>query len=480
MELERLRLRPQEQKMLEDMGLNTVEKVSLCWRDDLGLGKRKGDDIITRARNVLAYDRIIAVDTDSSDCGIDIMLSDTSKPTIGAVEHVLGIWSDDLLRTVDDERKSLSISSPRPGPCSTCGAAPTHVCRICRVSLCDECRPKHAHFQSIETRHLDEMFARVMERAQSFVPMPKEKRADADTVPSRKVMDIAIEKGFSGFAEGFFAELYGNEVMKKSLACALFSTPQEPVHVLVVGDPAGGKTLARDIMVRGMGSDVELVGANATRAGLVCSMASGQLGVLAYADGKLVLADEFDKIPDQDVEYCYELLSNGKCSVHSARMHETIESRFIMIAFANPVNTVFIDEPIQEIGLPPILLSRFALIVKADELEEVYRKELIKRKLLGYASDLDSAGGYIAWLRESRKHTPKLTVSDEEIDSYVNRVNGIIERFINSPLRRDNRTADYAKRVAMSIARANFSDIDGRMLEEAAGLIEASIATWNA
>jgi len=324
------------------------------------------------------------------------------------------------------------------------------------------------------------MFARVMERAQSFVPMPKDKRADADTVPSRKVMDIAIEKGFSGFAEGFFAELYGNEVMKKSLACALFSTPQEPVHVLVVGDPAGGKTLARDIMVRGMGSDVELVGANATRAGLVCSMASGQLGVLAYADGKLVLADEFDKIPDQDVEYCYELLSNGKCSVHSARMHETIESRFIMIAFANPVNTVFIDEPIQEIGLPPILLSRFALIVKADELEEVYRKELIKRKLLGYASDLDSTGGYIAWLRESRKHTPKLTVSDEEIDSYVNRVNGIIERFINSPLRRDNRTADYAKRVAISIARANFSDIDGRTLEEAAGLIEASIATWHA
>lgn len=480
MELTKLRLSPQERKILEDMGLNTVEKISLCCRDELGLGKRKGDDIITRARNMLAYDRIIAVDTDSCDCGIDIMLSDTTKPTITAVEHVLGIWSDDLLRTVDDERKSLSISAPSPGPCSACGAAFTHICRTCRVGLCEECRPKHAHYQSVEKRYLDEMFAQVKERARSFVPMPKEKRTDADSAPSQKVVDIAIEKGFNGFAEGFFTELYGNAVLKKSLACALFSTPKEPIHVLVVGDPAGGKTLARDIMVRGMGPDVELVGANATRAGLVCSMASGQLGVLAYADGKVVLADEFDKIPDQDVEYCYELLSNGKCSVHSARMHETIESRFIMIAFANPVNTVFVDEPVQEIGLPPILLSRFALVVKADELNEAHRKELIKRKLLGYASDLDSTGGYITWLRESRKHIPKLMVSDGEIDSYVNRVNGIIERFINSPLRRDNRTADYAKRVAMSIARANFSNIDGRTLEEAAGLIEASIATWHA
>jgi 2-polyprenyl-3-methyl-5-hydroxy-6-metoxy-1,4-benzoquinol methylase len=62
--------------------------------------------------------------------------------------------------------------------------------------------------------------------------------------------------------------------------------------------------------------------------------------------------DEFDKIPGQDIENCYELLSNGKCTVISAKVYETIESPFTMIAFANPKGTFFRSEPINEIPLP--------------------------------------------------------------------------------------------------------------------------------
>jgi len=184
------------------------------------------------------------------------------------------------------------------------------------------------------------------------------------------------------------AELEGNELMKRALCCALFSTPQEPVHVLVVGDPASGKTLARDIIVKKLGPEVELIEANATKAGLVCNLATGEPGVLTYSDGKIVVVDEFDKIPEQDVEYCLELLSNGKCSVHSARVHETIESHFIMIAFANPVKTAFVRNPIKDIGLPPILASRFAFIIKAEELEASRRRALLKRKILGAKLDM--------------------------------------------------------------------------------------------
>ena len=65
-------------------------------------------------------------------------------------------------------------------------------------------------------------------------------------------------------AETFFSELEGNELMKKALCCALFSTPEEPVCVLVVGDPAGGKTLAKDIIAGKLGPEIELIGANTT------------------------------------------------------------------------------------------------------------------------------------------------------------------------------------------------------------------------
>jgi len=294
--------------------------------------------------------------------------------------------------------------------------------------------------------------------------MPAEKRVEVREGPDEEIINLGREKGLEGFAEDFFSELEGNELMKKALACALFSTPEEPVHVLVVGDPAGGKTLARDIMARRLGPEIELVGANTTRAGLVCNLATGEPGVLAYSNGKLVIVDEFDKIPEQDIEYCLELLSNGKCSVHSAKVHETIESHFVMIAFANPVKTVFTGEPIQEIGLPPILLSRFALIVKAEELDPERRRQLLKRKLLNEALGSGFSRLYLSWLRESRRHEPKLVASDTEIEAYLARVDRLIEEYQKRPLRRDLRMGDYARRVPFAIARASFSDVDSKVL----------------
>lgn len=475
MDLTKLNLSPREQRTLENMGLDTVEKVTLRWRDELGLGKGKGDAILNRARNLLAYERIKAIDC--SDDVVSVVLSDTSRPTIVSVEHVLGAPTD-LKRVIEGNK--FIIFAPERKPCSLCGAEPFSICRACKASLCQECRYKHEHgsYESVEIRSLEEAFRRVRQEAEEYSPMPSEKRAEVETRPSEEVVGIARETGFDGFAQNFFSELEGNELMKKAIACALFSTPAEPVHVLVVGDPAGGKTLARDIIARRLGPDIELVGANATRAGLVCNLATGEPGVLAYADGKVVLTDEFDKIPGQDVEYCYELLSNGKCSVHSARVHETIESRFIMIAFANPVETVFVREPIEEIGLPPILLSRFALIVRAEELDPSRRKELLKRKLLGEVVTSDFSRWYLSWLRESRKHYPKFTASGGEIENYVARMDKLIEQYLKAPLRRDLRMGDYAKRVPIAMARAGFSDVDGKTLEEAAKLMEDCLAAW--
>lgn len=380
MDIAKLNLTPREQRTLETMGFDSVEKIALCWRDELGLGKAKGEAIIYRARNILAYERIKAIK--NTEGQIRVALSDTSKATLRSVEHVLGIYGD-LKRTVEGDE--LVIFKPERRPCVVCQKEPVYLCRVCEATLCQDCRPKHEHgyYEAVEILSLERSFDRVSEQAKEYSPMPLERRVVEDAGPSEEVVSLARTTGFQGFADSFFSELGGNNLMKQALTCALFSKPEEPVHVLLVGDPAGGKTLARDIIARKLGPDIELVGANVTRAGLVCNLATGEPGVLAYADGKVVLVDEFDKIPEQDIEYCLELLSNGKCSVHAARVHETIESHFVMIAFANPVETIFVREPMKEIGLPPILLSRFALIVKVEELEAERRRDILKSKLLG-------------------------------------------------------------------------------------------------
>ena len=71
------------------------------------------------------------------------------------------------------------------------------------------------------------------------------------------------------------------------MAAGLFSRTREPVHVLVLGEPASAKTLARDILLRNF-TGLTSVGGNATRAGLVCNRSTGEPGVLAFSDGKTV------------------------------------------------------------------------------------------------------------------------------------------------------------------------------------------------
>ena len=475
MDIRELNLSPREQRTLESMGFTNLEKIALSYRDDLGLGKTKGDAIIQRARNLLAYHSIKEII--DSEQQVAVTLSDISKATRVSVEDVLGIYGE-LGRQLAGNR--LVIFPPDRKPCSNCGGDPVCLCTVCNASLCEKCRYEHEHdyYKTTDLQQLEETFNRVRGKAQLFIPMPLEKRMEVESKPSEEVTAIARDRGFVGFVETFFYELEGNELMKKALSCALLSTPEEPVHVLIVGDPAGGKTLARDIIARKLGPEIELVGANATRSGLVCNLATGEPGVLAYSHGKIVLVDEFDKIPGQDVEYCLELLSNGKCSVHSARVHETIESHFAMIAFANPVETVFVEEPIKEIGLPPILLSRFALIVKAEELGADLRKALLKRKLLGKISASEFSEWHLPWLRETRKYQPKLIASEEEIDKYINKVDSLVGQYLKTPLRRDLRMGDYAKRVPLAIARASFSDVDSTVLEEAIELMQACIAAW--
>ena len=120
----------------------------------------------------------------------------------------------------------------------------------------------------------------------------------------------------------------------------MFSTFEEPIHSLIIGEPGSSKTMAKEI-INEQFSNITNIGANTTRSGLVCHLGTGDLGALPHSNKKLVLVDEFDKIPGDDIEYCYELLSNGRCSVHSAKLHQNIESQFIMIAFANPKSKVF-------------------------------------------------------------------------------------------------------------------------------------------
>jgi len=451
---------PSDRKKLESMGFTTLEQIALMNRSSLGMGKQKGDHLIKRAQNILANRNIVDIEVHT-----DIIIVKVEKMNdsiVASVLSVLSVWGN--------EHWNIEILGNT-------------------ISIIRKVHPVEGITEEWERRRVEERntmsrgyFEDMKQNANRWITILEAREKDdlaksGITKDLERIKEFALKRGFSGFWRNVFHEIKGNEIMKKALAVSMFSSFMEPLHVLVLGDPGSSKSLAKDIITRNF-SDLTLVGANATRSGLVCNMASGALGVLSYSDRKMVLVDELDKIPKDNIEFCYELLSNGKTNIHSAKIHQDIESNFIMIGFANPKTKVFGSNPIDDIGLSPILMSRFALVVKTENLDREERMALFNKKFRGEAEITKEPELYDQWVKWARFHEPEIMATDGCIQDYLNTADRIYEKYYSTALRRDLRLGDYIRRIPFAIARANLSDVTDEIIEEAKGVLEDSMSDW--
>jgi len=438
-DLDSLGVPPSDRKKLESMGLTSLEQIALLTHKKLGMRRGKGNTIIRRARNILANRHIQEVMVD--DDAIRVAVTSLSRPVVTSVLDVVGVYE------------------ASPGAASMEKSDGVIVLR--RESSAFDDIVEHAEVQR------DVLAGRDAHGMRRERPLAEE-----------EVRMFARERGFEGFWQQVFNEIRGNEVMKQALSVSMFSTFREPVHTIVIGEPGSSKTLAKEIIERNF-RDVTTVGANTTRAGLVINLATGEMGALAYSDGKVVLADELDKIPDEDIEHCYELLSNGRCSVHSAKVHEEIESHFVMVSFANPSSQVFRDRPIRDIPLPPLLMSRFALIVRTEAIDRDTRHDLFRQKFYGTGELQEKSALYNQWVELARRHDPDIVASDAAVERYLSAVNDLVEEHYHTGLRRDLRMGDYIRRVPQSIARASFGDVTDETLRSAEDIFRTSVESWD-
>lgn len=443
-DLTTLGISPADRKKLESMGFTTLEQIALLDWYKLGMGKSKGNTLVKRAKNVLANRNIEKI-VEISDSRIRIKVKKVDKAIIESVKSALGAYSNGYGNATVHIEENIITFHPHP----TAMGNFSYVVQNAK------------NLESIlQAKERDELSRKGIE------------------MEEKEIIDFAKARGFNGFWQSVFSEIRGNEIMKKALSVALFSSYEEPAHVLVLGEPGSSKTLAKEIITRNL-KDVSPIGGNTTRAGLVCSLATGQPGILAASNKKLVLIDEFDKIPKEDVEYCYELLSNGKCTIHSARVHQDIESRFIAIAFANPRTEVFTEKPMEDIGLPLTLMSRFALVVKTENLTEDEEMDLLRKKFYGEAEIRKMPEHYDQWIKLARLYKPEIIASRERVESYIKRAKEIIGKHRLTPIRRDYRMGDYSRWIPMAIARAEFSDVTNEVIDKAEEILIASIQSWS-
>lgn len=440
-DLARLGVIPSDRKKLENMGITKLEQIALMSVKTLGMGNSKGNTLIQRARNILANENILDIEIKNEDL-IEVKVRSTNRAVKKSVLNILNVynagWGNASLKTDGN------------------------LLRLIRNSQKFDQVLKQAEGlkEVLETRKTDE----------------KEKRGIF--LPGDELRDFAKNRGFDGFWKNVFQEIHGNDIMKQVISASMFSTFEEPVHSLIIGEPGSSKTMAMELITEQF-TEISNIGANTTRSGLVCNLGTGDLGALPHSNNKIVLVDEFDKIPSDDIEYCYELLSNGKCSVHSAKLHKNIQSNFIMIAFSNPKTKVFGKNAISDIGLSPLLMSRCALVVKVQNIDRDERLELFKKKFYGNTEFKEKHEYYDQWVKLSREHTPEITASETSINQYIKNVNNVVEEHYNTNLRRDLRMTEYIRRIPMAIARASFQNVDDAIVEKSLNLINESVKTWD-
>lgn len=440
-DLSKLGVIPSDRKKLENMGITTLEQLAVMSVQMLGMGPSKGKQLIQRARNILFNQNLVNIIIKNEDT-IEVIVKNTSRAVRKSVLTAFDVyktgWGTVALE-IEENKLTLKRKS-------------TGFNKVIRKA--------EALQEIIEAKKLEE------------------KEKEGIFLPEDELQEFAKKRGFQGFWKNVFQEIHGNEIMKKVIATSMFSTYAEPVHSLIIGEPGSSKTMAKEIISEQF-SDITNIGANATRSGLVCNLGTGDLGALPHADQKLILVDEFDKIPQDDIEYTYELLSNGKCTVHSAKVHQNINSQFIMIAFANPKTKVFTKNAVNDIGLSPLLVSRCALIVRVGNIDTEERLDLFHKKFYDKGEIKKKPEYYDQWMRLSRRFQPEINASDSQVKSYLKQMSDVVEEYYNTNLRRDLRMADYIRRIPMAIARASFSSIEDDTLDEATAIVEESIKTWH-
>ena len=231
---------------------------------------------------------------------------------------------------------------------------------------------------------------------------------------------------YNKFISSIAPSIFGNEDVKKAIACLLFGGSRKllpdkmrirgDINVLLLGDPGVAKSQflkfvekVKKITFKDIYSyfyfkvspiSVYTSGKGSSAAGLTASVikdpSSGDFylegGAMVLADGGVVCIDEFDKMNDEDRVAIHEAMEQQTISIAKAGITTILNSRAAVLAAANPIFGRY-DEmkaPGENIDFSTTILSRFDMIFILKDDHNVQKDITLARHVLGIHMNANS------------------------------------------------------------------------------------------